>query len=276
MIESTQSKTRDIPIWLTGLVLLLCIGGGGWLIMWYMRDNPNHVVEIPEDKTANYAAGGKGAWRNASGGNQGGTRLPKINPDADGIQASGRSSFRAKIGNTLMLINSSGSNRYDFVLQPLNARTAEEAEMSVMRMSLLSDANWREHLKLTEEQLTQLRSKVPPPQQAIKLDVNDRNHLPGLWKTYQDAAAAVKPGAEKAFLAAVDELGKKNIAAFKQYEATRTEAIKAALTPEQIKLYRSVGGTKAPAAAPKPAVPAAVPVAAPTPPSVPAPSVPAP
>jgi hypothetical protein len=176
----------------------------------------------------------------------------------------------------LMLINSSGANRYDFVLQPLNARTAEEAEMSVMRMSLLSDANWREHLKVTEEQLTQLRSKVPPPQQAIKLDVNERNRLAGLWKTYQDASAAVKPAAEKSFLAAVDELGKKNIAAFKQYEATRTEAIKAALTPEQIKLYRSVGGTKPPAAAPKPADPVAAPVAAPTPPPVPAPSVPAP
>jgi hypothetical protein len=246
MIESKESKTRDIPIWLTGMVLLLCIGGGGWLIMWYMRDNPNRVVEIPEDKSANYAMG-----------------------NADGIQASSKTSYRAKVGNTLILINSTGTNRTDFVPQFLNALTPEQAELSMMRMSLLSDANWREHLKLTEEQLNQLRNKVPQPQQ-MKLDQNDRNRLGGLWKTYQDASASAKPAAEKSFLAAVDEIGKKNITAYKQFAATRAEAIKAALTPEQITLYRSAGGTKPPPANPKPAVtPVATPTPTPTPPSPP-------
>ncbi|MDB5320731.1 MAG: hypothetical protein JWN40_2362 [Phycisphaerales bacterium] len=275
MIESTESKTRDIPIWLTGLVLLLCIGGGGWLIMWYMRDNPNRVVEIPEDKnTVNFAGAGRGAWKNqaAGVGLAGGPRAARINLDADGIQPSGRSSFRVKVGNTVMLVNSSGSNRYDFIPQYLNARTPEEAELTVMRMSLLGDPNWREHLKVTEEQLAQLRNKVPAPQ-TMKLELDDRNRLATLWKTYQDGSAAVKVEAEKKFLAAVDEIGKKNTPAFKQYEAARAAAIKAALTPEQIKMYRSVGGGKAPAANPKPAaVPADAPVVAPAAPAVPAPA----
>jgi hypothetical protein len=143
----------------------------------------------------------------------------------------------------------------------------------MMRMMLLSDSNWREHLKLTEEQLTQLRSKVPAPQ-VMKLDPQDSLRLAGLWKTYQTAASAAKGAAEKAFLAAVDEIGKKNIPVYKEYEAKRAEAIKAALTPEQIKLYRSAGGTKAPPANPKAAV---SPVATPTPaPATPAPAVPTP
>jgi hypothetical protein len=266
MIESKESKTRDIPIWLTGMVLLLCIGGGGWLIMWYMRDNPNRVVEIPEDKSANYAmgnGGGRGVFR-TQGAGQAGSRMPRVNPDADGIQASSKTSYRAKVGSTLILINSSGGNRTDFVPQYLNARTPEQADLSMMRMALLSDSNWREHLKLTEEQLTQLRSKVPAPQ-VMKLDAQDSLRLAGLWKTYQNAATADKGPAEKSFLAAVDEIGKKNIPAYKEYEARRAEAIKAALTPEQITLYRSAGGTKPPPANPKPAV---TPVAAtPTPPS---------
>jgi Spy/CpxP family protein refolding chaperone len=261
MIESTQSKTRDIPIWLTGMVLLLCIGGGGWLIMWYMRDNPNRVVEIPEDKSVNYATGNGGrAWR-TQGAGQAAPRI-RINPDADGIQASSKTSYRAKVGNTLILINSNGGNRTDFVPQYLNARSPEQADLSMMRMSLLSDSNWREHLKLTEEQLAQLRNKVPPPQ-VMKLDPQDSLRLAGLWKTYQNAVSSAKPAAEKAFLAAVDEIGKKNIPAYKEYEAKRAEAIKAALTPEQIKLYRSAGGTKAPPRSnPKPGV---SPVVTPTP-----------
>jgi len=270
MIESTESKTRDIPIWLTGLVLLLCIGGGGWLIMWYLRDNPNRVVELPDDKTANYATASGKAWRTqGAGAGQVAPRI-RINPDADGIQASSKNSYRAKVGNTLILINSNGGNRTDFVPQYLNARTAEEADLSMMRMMLLSDSNWREHLKLTEEQLTQLRSKVPAPQ-VMKLDAQDSLRLAGLWKTYQTAASAAKGAAEKSFLAAVDEIGKKNIPAYKEYEAKRAEAIKAALTPEQIKLYRSAGGTKAPPANPKAAAKPVI--ATPTPaPAAPAPA----
>jgi len=258
MIESKESKTRDIPIWLTGMVLLLCIGGGGWLILWYLRDNPNRVVDIPQEKAASYATGGGGGGKafRTGGAGQTGPRLPRINPNADGIQASSATSYRAKVGNTLILINSNGGNRTDFVPQYLNARTAEEADLSMMRMMLLSDSNWREHLNLTEEQLTQLRKKVPPTQ-VMKLDPQDSLRLAGLWKTYQTAASAAKVAAEKAFLAAVDEIGKKNIPAYKEYEAKRAEAIKSALTPEQIKLYRSAGGSKAPPANPKAAAPAA-------------------
>jgi hypothetical protein len=270
MIENKESKTRDIPIWLTGMVLLMCIGGGGWLIMWYMRDDPNRVVEIPEDKTANYATangGGGRAWRTQGTGAQGGTRI-RVNPDADGIQASSKNSYRAKVGNTLILINSNGGNRTDFVPQYLNARTAEQADLSMMRMALLSDSNWREHLKLTDEQLTQLRKNVPAPQ-ATKLDSTDGNRLATLWKTYQNAASSAKPAAEKSFLAAVDEIGKKNTPAFKEFEAKRAEAIKAALTPEQIKLYRSAGGTKPPPAKLKAAAKPPVVTPAPTVPTQP-------
>jgi len=271
MIDSKESKTRDIPIWLTGMVLLLCIGGGGWLILWYMRDNPNRVVDIPEDKSASYATagnggGGRGIFR-TQGASQAGPRMPRINPNADGIQASSSTSYRAKVGNTLILINSNGGNRTDFVPQYLNARSAEEADLSMMRMMLLSDSNWREHLKLTEEQLTQLRIKVPAPQ-VMKLDAQDSLRLAGLWKNYQTAASAAKGAAEKAFLAAVDEIGKKNTPIYKEYEAKRAEAIKAALTPEQIKLYRSAGGTKAP---PPNSKAAASPVATPAP-AAPAPA----
>jgi hypothetical protein len=39
----------------------------------------------------------------------------------------------------------------------------------------------------------------------------------------------------------VDEIGKKNLTTFHQFEANRAQAIKAILTPEQIKLYHDGG-----------------------------------
>src|SRR5258708_6937025 len=123
-----------------------------------------------------------------------------------------------------------------------------------MRMSIMGDPSWREYLKVTDEQLNQLRSKVPPPQN-MKFEEADRTRMMALWKAYHDGAQAQKAAAEKSLLAALDEIGKKNLAAYKEYEAARAQAIKAALTPEQIKLYRSAGNGKAPP--PKPAAAAA-------------------
>jgi hypothetical protein len=49
MIETQESNTRDIPVWLTGLVLILCIGGGSYMVWSFLRDQPRQVATIPED-----------------------------------------------------------------------------------------------------------------------------------------------------------------------------------------------------------------------------------
>jgi hypothetical protein len=263
MIESKESKTRDIPVWFTGLVLLLCIGGGGWLITWYMRDTSHQVVDIPEDKTAPANFNGK-AWRpfatvngNNGGNNQGGgQKLPRFNANADGIQQSGRQSYQARMGETIMNINAR-ANGFDFIPRYQITQTPEQTELAGMRLAILTDATWRENLKITDEQLKKLRNAAA---QTLQLAPADRTRLADLWKAYHDGPAAGKAAAEKNFLAAVVEIGKKNGEPFKQQEAKRIEAIKAALTPEQIEIYHSSGGTKKPQEAkPPPAVaPAAV------------------
>jgi hypothetical protein len=268
MIESKESKTRDIPVWFTGLVLLLCIGGGGWLVTWYMRDTSHQVIDIPEDKTAPANFSGKG-WRgpfaagngnnggNNGGNNQGGgQKLPRFNPNADGIQQSSRVSYQARVGDTILNINFSG-NRYDFVPRYQISPTPEQLELAGMRLAILTDATWRENLKITDDQLKKLRNAAA---QTLQLDQADRTRLADLWKAYHDGPAAGKAAAEKNFLAAVVEIGKKNGDPFKQQETKRIEAIKTALTPEQIQIYHSSGGTKKPPEAkPVPAVaPAAV------------------
>jgi hypothetical protein len=248
MIETKESKTRDIPIWLTALVIVLCIGGGAWLVKWYMKEQPKQVVIIPDDRVLPNNA--RGIWRGqpnvANGnGNNGFRAQPQRDINANGVQSWSKNSYRAKVGDTVMMViyNANGNGHFDISPQYLTMRTPAEAEMAVMRMSILSDASWRDHLKVTDDQLEKLR-KVPAPK-SMTLDPADREKLSELWKAYHDGAADKKAAAEKELLAGLDEVGKKNLAATKAYEATRAELVRAALTPEQIKLYQDAGG-KAP------------------------------
>jgi len=83
MIELKESKTRDIPLWLTALVILLCIGGGAWLVKWYMKEQPRQVVTIPDDKVV--PTGNRGTWRGQTGGNNnnGGNNGFRAQPQRD-------------------------------------------------------------------------------------------------------------------------------------------------------------------------------------------------
>jgi len=266
MIELKESKTRDIPLWLTALVILLCIGGGAWLVKWYMKEQPRQVVTIPDDKVV--PTGNRGTWRgqtggnNNNGGNNGFRAQPQRDINVNGVQSWSKNSYRAKVGDTVMMViyNANGNGKFDISPQYLTMRTPAEAEMAVMRMSILSDATWRDHLKVTDEQLEKLR-KVPAPK-SMTLDPADREKLSELWKAYHDGPADKKAAAEKDLLAGLDEVGKKNLAATKAYEATRAELVRAALTPDQIKMYQDAGGKapvpKEPVPTPLPIVPAKI------------------
>src|SRR5690349_14737898 len=113
--QAQQRPTHDLPLWLTGLVLLLCVSGGTWLIMKLLKDQPSRHVEIPLDKLNGSAhaaslprapgggsgSGRTGSWRGGQGGPGGGnnfrngrpTFAPPIN---ELIQSSGRNSWRLR------------------------------------------------------------------------------------------------------------------------------------------------------------------------------------
>lgn len=243
MIETQESKTRDIPIWLTGLVLILCIGGGSYMVWWFLRDQPKQVATIPQDQLANISGVRGNTFKGSMGNGNGNPRVVRDQRDlnVDGIQQWGRNSYRAKVGNVAMTVSYTSNNRVD-AISPMyltGVRTAEEAELGVLRMSLIQDPTWRQTLGVTDQQIEKLR-KVPP-QLSMKLEPTDRTRLTELWKAYKDGAGD-KTAAEKAVLTALEEIGKKNLQATKDYEADRARRIREALTPEQIQQYRAGGG----------------------------------
>lgn len=259
MIEHKESKTRDIPLWLTALVILLCIGGGAWLVKWYMQAQPRQVVEIPDDKVQAKPAGNgwRGTFNNGINGfaRNNGSRGPR-DINANGVQPWGANSFRIKTGDTVMTVNYSG-DKFDISPRYLNVQKVEGAELVMMRLGILTNADLREYLKVTEDQLAKLRA-VPLPRSET-LDKADKEQLSELWKAYHSATGDTKAAAEKKLLAAVDEIGRKNRAATVAFEVNRAEMVRAAVTPEQIKLYQASGGNvpakKEPAATPPPVAP---------------------
>lgn len=249
MIELKESKTRDIPLWLTAVVILLCIGGGAWLVKWYMQATPRQVVEIPEDKNPAPVRGvglrgfpqtgnGNTAGNNARGnrGNFGGNK--DIN--ANGVQSWSNSSYRIKSGDTIMTVNYRG-DKFDFSPRYLNVQTVEVAEMIMMRLGIMSNAGWRDYLGVTDDQLAQLRA-VPLPRSET-LEPADKARLSELWTAYHSASADAKAAAEKKLLVVVEEVGKKSRLAAVAFDASRAELVRSALTPEQVAKYKATGGT---------------------------------
>jgi hypothetical protein len=249
MIETKESKTRDIPLWLTALVILLCIGGGAWLVKWYVQATPRQVVAIPEDKNPVPVRGtgfrgnpqngftGNNNPRNNRGGNFTGTNRD-IN--ANGVQSWSNTSYRIKSGDTIMNVNYVG-DKFDFSPRYLNVQTVEVAEMIMMRLGIMSNAGWRDYLGVTDEQLAALRA-VPLPRSET-LEPADKARLSELWTAYHSGSADTKAVAEKKLLAAVEEVGKKSRLAAVAFDASRADMVKAALTPEQIAKYKATGGT---------------------------------
>ncbi len=247
MIEHKESKTRDIPLWLTALVILLCIGGGAWLVKWYMQATPRQVVEIPEDKNP-APVRGTGFRGFPQAGNNGGNNPRTVrgnfagNKDinVNGVQSWSNTSYRIKSGDTIMNVNYVG-DKFDFSPRYLNVQTVDVAEMIMMRLGIMSNAGWRDYLSVTDEQLAKLRA-VPLPRSET-LEPADKAQLSELWTAYHGASADAKAAAEKKLLVAVAEVGKKSRLAAVAFDENRAQQVRAALTPEQIEKYKATGGT---------------------------------
>lgn len=257
MIE-VQPKTRDIPIWLTGVVLILCIVGGGWLVRWYSRDPGTQAIEVPLEDPAAVAANAK--VRGQLGLPGGNARAQRDNgffsAAVDGVKASGNSgkAWIVRSGDATMYVSQGRTGQLDlnpsYVTQKL---TPEQAQVLMMRRRLLTDAAMREQIQLAAAQLEALR-KVEDFRGMV-IEPTDRAKLSSLFQAWRTA-----PGdaTEKPLLAALVEVAKRAAGPTQTFDASRVEQVRKILTPDQVKRFN-----EGPAAAPSapPPAPAAKPVA---------------
>ena len=239
---TTDKPVRDIPVWLTAVILLLCIGGGGFLVWKYASTNtPEPITIAPGNpRTAlvkNYRP--EGATERTAKKTQ--------DDDTDGIKAlTPNRSWRVRAGNAYMFVNLSRKNELEISPNYRSIYTPEQNQLVIMRQRLLQDDAMRDFLKVTPDQLAKLRS-VPPPE-GMKMPPDEKKKLTDLFEAFRSATdSAAQASAEKAVVAALDEIGKKRFEETKAYMLKRVEAIQSALTPDQINLFN-----KGPSSSPTP------------------------
>jgi len=226
MVE-VESKTRDIPVWLTGVVLILCVAGGIWLVRWYSHDTGRRTVEVPLEDPATVAAAAK--FRNPPNGNA------AANPNAEGVRASGNrnNAWVVRAADATMYVSLTRNGQFDvspaYVRQAL---TPEQAQVLMMRRRLMTDAAMREQIRLTPEQLEALR-KVEDFRGMV-IEPTDRAKLTSLFQAWRTS-----PGdaTEKPLLAALVDVAKRAAGPTQAFDASRVEQVRKIVTPDQVKRF---------------------------------------
>jgi hypothetical protein len=246
MIETQEAKTRDIPIWLTALVMLLCIGGGAWLIRWYMKDHGSQVVDVPLDHAQAAAARNyKGPLAGFRAGGAGRALDDMMSGPVDGVRASGNrgNAWIVRSGKATMYVSLDRKGELDvnpsYVKQEL---TDEQQQMLLLRRRLLTDTALRGQLQVSDEQVAKLKKVADF--RGMVIDAAERARLSQLFDAWRKAAAANRAQAEKALVAGLAEVATKAAEPTKAFDAKRVAEVKAVLTPDQLKAFQS--GTAVP------------------------------
>jgi hypothetical protein len=261
MIE-VQPKTRDIPIWLTGIVLVLCIVGGGWLVRWYTRDAGKQTVEVPLEDPATLAANAKfrGPLAGYTPGGNGRAQRDGFfgSGPVDGVRASGNNgkAWMVRSGDATMYV--ALGKKGEVEISPSYAQqklTPEQAQVLLMRRRLMTDAAMREQVQLSAQQLEALR-KVEDFRGMV-IDPTDRAKLTSLFEAWRKAPGGAT---EKPLVTALADVAKRAAAPTQAFDASRVEQVRKVLTPDQVKRFNE-GPSPQPGGTPTPPPPAAKPIA---------------
>ncbi|HSI36017.1 MAG: hypothetical protein ACAI43_01785 [Phycisphaerae bacterium] len=257
-----QGQMRDIPIWLTIPIVLLCLGGGAYLVygMFTANDKPGKQELSAEEAKARGVqsgavrgvrpgTGGAGGSR-WTGGTSGGTRGPA--PAKDGIvenqrRGGGMSNYTVTAGTALLQIADGRPAQITQMSYP-SFLTQDQAMYLFDRRKAIDDAAARTRANVTAEQVQKLND-MPAPE-TMKATADEKKDLLAKFDLWKNAAKDKKADAEKALVAAFDKVAKGRFEETKAYALARIDMVKTILTPEQIQLIR----TPATPAAPKPAV----------------------
>ena len=261
MIE-VDTKTRDIPVWLTGVVLVLCVAGGVWMVRWYTRQEAKQTVEVPLEDPATAAASAAFRSTIAAPGAPGagprstraaaGQQLPE---GVDGVRTLGSrgNTWIVRAGDATMYVSLGRNGQPElspsYVTQKL---TPEQSQVLMMRRRLLADASARDLVKLTPAQLEALR-KVDDFRGMI-VEPADKARLATLFQAWRDASSDKAPQ-EKALVAALAEISKRAAGPTQAFDSGRVEQVRKVLTPEQVQTFN--GALAPPGSAPAPAPPPA-------------------
>lgn len=239
MIES-NTKVRDLPAWLTALILLLSVAGGGYLLYWYInQDKPGNKQIVKADPALQNRGNN---WRGTAGApnrnipnRTGNNAIP-----TDGIRPDPKrpNAWDVRSGEALLYASIDKTGALDITPSYSTQNlTPEQAQLLLMRRRLLADQPMRDHVKLTSDQYEKLRAI--PNFKGMMVTDEQRGQLVQLFTAWQKATDKDKPAAQKELLVALAEIGKKQLEPTKTFDASRAQAVKDIVSAEQLKLLQA-------------------------------------
>lgn len=226
-MEQTDTRQRDLPLWLGLTLILIGLLAGGWFIYGqlsgYLAEKSNLFI-IPGVEPGQYA----------NMQPQPGLRLPgnRVSAPADDIRAVGNDNWRISAGAMILNVRKQGEaiSFQGIILNP--SPFHPDYAMTLLARTRLKPEQLTA-LGLTDEQLRLLRqvqgSALTYP---VKLEPADTDTLKPLFTEWQAAADNAKPAKASAVAAAARKIAGQRLADAKATAAAQIDAFRKTFSDE--------------------------------------------
>ncbi len=240
MPQANLERRRDLPIWLSLLIILACLAGGGWFVRWYFDSAPiSRTVSVPTAQPRDNDTPAERRERRAPSVRR---QSPLTAQSPDGVASLGNRQWNAKSGDVLLSARGLG-NETRITLSYLRGDVPDDQQRMLLlaRRRLAFDPGIREALEITPEQIEKLRAVSGFS--GIGLTDAETDRVRDAWQAYLSARGDARDPAQANLLALLRELGAAKLDDTRQAIATRTERIRAILTPEQLERFMSLSAS---------------------------------
>ena len=229
-LQTEETESTPMPIWLSVPIILLCLASGGWIIHWYVMTDPvsRDTVLLGQPVSANQPFMNRvrppSPQRSMLDKGNGSWALRTDQARADVSVATGKPQFRI-----ITYLN------YNFV--PDDAKNTIYAARS-----LVADSERTKALKLSTQQVNKLRQLS----NTINMIVapSDRDSLGAAVLAYTNSKPADRPALEIKLLQELDDVAQKSMQPTRQQAVDRAKQINAMISPDQWKQNAAMGGAK--------------------------------
>jgi hypothetical protein len=221
-------ERRPLPAWISIILIVLCLGGGGWIMHWYLMGDP-----ISHESTLLDPSKAAPIQRNFRNGNGTPVDQPSVRQVDDShwvVRVPEATMQVQQFAGKPASIQSLIYNVPDFV--PQDQRNRLFAARRLVRDNAAASA-----IGLSEDQIKRLRDL----RSAIGMTTEpaDLDKLKELWKQYQTATD--KQSAEGDLFTGLTVIARKDVDATRDTVTDRANKIKAVLTDDQWKKFEAMG-----------------------------------
>jgi hypothetical protein len=230
MAETTTPR-KQIPRWVSVIVVLLFVAGGAWLVWAYLGGR----AWFGQPETFGESDPPSAHMRDAPAMPDG---IRQVRPDVWMVRAGGVGmNVRKQRDGTVSL-----SPYYQSGIDP-----AQQSVLSA-RWRLPRDQAMAKAVGATSDQIARLR-KLPGAGGggwggnggAIEMEPGDSDQLKKLWSAYASADGAARDQAEAELIAGLTDLGARRMDATKRANDERVAQVQSILTPEQLRKFQATG-----------------------------------